>query len=298
VLASQRLARAADIAGALSIDALRGSIHPFEARIHAARPVPGQAESAANLLQLGTGSAINASHANCGKVQDAYALRCAPQVHGAAREALGFARRLAEIEINAGTDNPMVFASAGDIVSGGNFHGAPVALACDTLALGLAQLATISERRTDRLMTPSESGLPAFLIKESGLNSGFMMAHVTAAALASELKTLAHPAGVDTIPTSAGREDHVSMSMGAALKLARAVELTRHVLAIEILAACQGIDLLAPLTTSAPLERAHRAVRAVVPTLTVDRTPSPDIERIAQLIERGELERAVGIQLT
>jgi len=297
VLETTRLTRVADIAAALSTDALRGSFHPFEARIHDARPVPGQGASAANLRQLGTGSAINASHANCGKVQDAYALRCAPQVHGAAREALTFARRLAEIEINAGTDNPMVFATPGDIVSGGNFHGAPIALASDTLALGLAQLATISERRTDRLMTPAESGLPAFLIKDSGLNSGLMMAHVTAAALASEIKTLAHPAGVDTIPTSAGREDHVSMSMGAALKLARAVDLTRHVLAIEILAACQGLDLLAPLTSSAPLERVRRAVRAVVPTLIVDRSPSPDIARIAELIERGALEAATGLGL-
>jgi histidine ammonia-lyase len=296
VLATSRLARAADIAAALSIDALRGSIHPFEARIHAVRPVPGQAASAANLLQLVAGSAINASHANCGKVQDAYALRCAPQVHGAAREALAFARRLAEIEVNAATDNPMVFADPGDIVSGGNFHGAPIALAADTLALGLAQLATISERRTDRLMTPSESGLPAFLIKDSGLNSGLMMAHVTAAALASEIKTLAHPAGVDTIPTSAGREDHVSMSMGAALKLARVVDLARHVLAIELLAASQGIDLLAPLTTSTPLARVHRAIRAVVPPLTVDRSPAPDIARIAELIEQGALEQAAGLQ--
>ncbi len=258
--------------------------------------MPGQAASAANLLQLVAGSAINASHANCGKVQDAYALRCAPQVHGAAREALAFARRLAEIEVNAATDNPMVFADPGDIVSGGNFHGAPIALAADTLALGLAQLATISERRTDRLMTPSESGLPAFLIKDSGLNSGLMMAHVTAAALASEIKTLAHPAGVDTIPTSAGREDHVSMSMGAALKLARVVDLARHVLAIELLAASQGIDLLAPLTTSTPLARVHRAIRAVVPPLTVDRSPAPDIARIAELIEQGALEQAAGLQ--
>ncbi|HUL72639.1 MAG TPA: histidine ammonia-lyase, partial [Vicinamibacterales bacterium] len=260
-----RLARAADIAAAMSVDALRGSAHPFEERIHAARPVPGQAASAANLRRLLDGSAINASHASCGKVQDAYALRCAPQVHGAAREALGFARRLAEIEANAATDNPMVFADRGEIVSGGNFHGAPVALAADTLAIGLAQLATISERRTDRLMRPEESGLPAFLIRESGLNSGLMMAHVTAAALASEIKTLAHPASVDTIPTSAGREDHVSMSMGAALKLARVVDLTRQVIAIELLASCQGIDLLAPLQTSAPLESVRRAIRAVVP---------------------------------
>ena len=223
VLAATRLARAADIAAAMSVDALRGSIHPFEARLHAVRPVPGQIASADNLTRLSTGSAINASHEKCGKVQDAYALRCAPQVHGSAREALGFARRLAEIEANAATDNPMVFADTDDIVSGGNFHGAPIALAADTLAIGIAQLATISERRTDRLMTPAESGLPAFLVRESGLHSGLMMAHVTAAALTSEIKILAHPAAVDTIPTSAGREDHVSMSMSAALKAAQVV---------------------------------------------------------------------------
>lgn len=297
VVAAARLARAADVAAALSIDALRGSIHPFEARLHAVRPVPGQIASAANLWRLVAGSAINESHATCGKVQDAYALRCAPQVHGAAREAITFARRLAEIEANAATDNPMVFADTGEIVSGGNFHGAPIALAADTLAVGMAQLATISERRVDRLMTPSASGLPAFLVRESGLNSGLMLAHVTAAALTSEVKTLAHPAAADTIPTSAGREDHVSMSMGAALKAARAVELAEQVVAIEVLAACQGLDLLAPLTTSDPLERVRRAVRQTVPTLTADRPPSPDIERCTTLVHDGAIEAACGQHL-
>jgi histidine ammonia-lyase len=297
VIGATRLTRVADVAAAMTIDGLRGSIHPFEPRIHSARPVPGQAASAANLTSLVTGSAINGSHADCGKVQDAYALRCAPQVHGSAREAVAFARRLAEIEINAATDNPMVFADPGDIVSGGNFHGAPIALAADTLAIGLAQLVTISERRIDRLMTPGESGLPAFLIKDSGLNSGLMMAHVTAAALASEIKTLAHPAGVDTIPTSAGREDHVSMSMGAALKLARVVDLASHILAIELLAASQALDLLAPLTSSAPLQGVHRAIRAHVPALTVDRSPAPDVAHIVGLIERGDIERATEIPL-
>ena len=229
--------------------------------------------------------------------QDAYALRCAPQVHGSAREAVAFARTLAEIEANAATDNPMVFADTGEIVSGGNFHGAPVALAADTLAIGVAQLATISERRTDRLMTTSESGLPPFLTRESGLHSGLMMAHVTAAALVSEIKGLAHPAAVDTIPTSAGREDHVSMSMGAALKAARIVELARLVVAIELLAAAQAIDLLAPLTTSAPLASVHRAIRARVPVLGDDRPPSPDIEAIADLAETGALESACGLNL-
>ncbi|HUF48667.1 MAG TPA: aromatic amino acid lyase, partial [Vicinamibacterales bacterium] len=286
-----------DMAAAMSIDALRGSVHPFEARIHAARPVPGQAASAANLWHLVAGSGINQSHELCGKVQDAYALRCTPQVHGAVREALGFATRLALIDANAATDNPMVFAESGDIVSCGNFHGAPVGLGADTLAIGLAQLGGISERRTDRLLTAAESGLPAFLTRTSGLSSGLMMAHVTAAALASELKTLAHPAGVDTIPTSAGREDHVSMSMGAALKVARSVELARWVLAIELLAACQALDLLAPLTTSAPLGRVHAAVRAVVPAQDADRPPAPDIERIAALIASGRLDVAVDVDL-
>jgi histidine ammonia-lyase len=296
VLAAGRLVRAADIAAALSVDALRGSFHPFEARLHAVRPVPGQAASARNLWRLGQDSAINASHANCGRIQDAYALRCAPQVHGAAREGLAFARRLVEIEANAATDNPMVFAD-GDIVSGGNFHGAPIALASDTLAIAIAQIATISERRTDRLMTPGTSGLPAFLTRDSGLHSGLMMAHVTAAALTAEIKTLAHPASVDTIPTSAGREDHVSMSMGAALKAARVVELATDVVAIEILAACQAVDLLAPLTTSPPLARAHAAVRGKVPVLTADRPPAPDLAAIRDLIAGETLERACDLQL-
>jgi histidine ammonia-lyase len=292
-----RLARAADVAAAMSVDALRGSFHPFEPRIHAARPVPGQAASAANLLALGRNSAINASHENCGKVQDAYALRCAPQVHGSAREAIGFAHRLAEIEANAATDNPMVFAEHGDIVSGGNFHGAPVALAADALAIGLTQLASISERRIDRLMSANESGLPAFLVRDSGLNSGLMMAHVTAAALVSEMKTLAHPAAADTIPTSAGREDHVSMSMWAAIKAQRTVELATDVVAIELLAACQAIDLLHPLTTSAPLASVHRAIRADVPMIDTDRPPSGDIVRIARLIASGGIETACALPL-
>ncbi len=297
VLAAARLARAADLAAAMSVDALRGSARPFDARIHAARPVPGQAASAANLRALLAGSAINASHAGCGKVQDAYALRCAPQVHGAAREAIGFAHRLAELEANAATDNPMVFAEQGDIVSGGNFHGAPIALAADTLAIGLTQLATISERRTDRLMTPHESGLPAFLIEDSGLNSGYMMAHVTAAALASEMKILAHPAAADTIPTSAGREDHVSMSMTAALKAARAVELATQVVAIELLAAAQAVDLLAPLRTSDALAQVHAAVRARVPRLDRDRPPAPDIATLCEAITNGAIEGACPLQL-
>src|SRR5688500_12953062 len=292
-----QLARAADIAAALSIDGLQGSSHPFDARIHAARPFTGQGVSAANLAMLLAESGINAAHANCGRVQDAYSMRCAPQVHGAARDACRFAHDVFAIEANAATDNPMVFADSGDIVSGGNFHGAPVAMAADLLCIGIAQLATISERRSDRLVNPALSGLPAFLTKHGGLHSGLMMAQVTAAALTSELKTLAHPASVDTIPTSGNKEDHVSMSMAAALKAARAVTLARSVIAIELLCACQAIDLLAPLETSPPLARVHAAVRTHGPTLDGDRPPAPDIARITLLIERGEVERACAMNV-
>jgi len=290
-----RLARAADIVAAMSIDALRGSLHPFEARMHEPRPFEGQRRSAQNLLALLTGSEINKSHEYCGKVQDAYSLRCAAQVHGAAREALSFVRGIVEVEANAATDNPMVFAETGDIVSGGNFHGAPVSVAADVLCLALAQLATISERRCDRLMTSASSGLPPFLTRHGGLQSGLMMAQVTAAALVSELKTLAHPASVDTIPTSASKEDHVSMSMGAALKAWRAVGIATQAIAVEALASCQGLDLLAPLQPSPPLRRVLARVREVVATLTDDRPPSPDIEAIARLIGEGNLESATGV---
>jgi histidine ammonia-lyase len=297
VEAAERLARAADVAAALSIDGLRGSMRPFDARIHAARGLAGQAASAANIALLMQGSAINRSHADCGRVQDAYSMRCAAQVHGAVRDALAFARTTVAAEANAATDNPMVFAEEGDIVSGGNFHGAPVAIAADLVSAALVPLATISERRTDRLVDPGRSGLPAFLTRESGLRSGLMLAQVTAAAVASELKTLAHPAGVDSIPTSAGREDHVSMSMAAALKAARSVGRAREVLAIEILCACQAIDLLAPLTTSPPLARVHALVRSRVPVLDDDRQPSTDIAAIAELIASGELESASGVRV-
>jgi histidine ammonia-lyase len=294
LLAAERLVRTADIAAALSVDALRGSMRPFDPRIHADRPHAGQRASAAALRALLDDSAINRSHQNCGRVQDAYSLRCAPQVHGAARDALAFARATLAVEVNAATDNPMVFAEQDEIVSGGNFHGAPVALAADIIGLALVQLCTISERRADRLVNPALSGLPPFLTPHSGVQSGYMMAQVTAAALTSEVKTLAHPSSADTIPTSANREDHVSMSMGAALKAARAVDLARRVLAIELLLAAQGLDLLAPLTTSPVLQRVHAAVRARVPTLTDDRPPSPDIEAIAAAIADGFVETAVG----
>jgi histidine ammonia-lyase len=272
------LARTADLTAALSLDVLKGSIHPFEPRMHAPRPFAGQRAAAANLLALVAHSAINRSHEFCGRVQDAYSLRCAPQVHGATRETLAFVRQTVEIEANAATDNPMVFADTGDIVSGGNFHGAPIGLAADALAMALTPLATISERRIERLTNAALSGLPPFLTEHGGLHSGLMMVQVTAAALASELKVLSHPASVDTIPTSANKEDHVSMSMAAALKAARAVHLATRVLA-------------------PPLERVARTIRERVPRLVEDRSPSPDIELIATLIEDDVLVGACGIAL-
>ena len=272
-----------------------GSMHPFEPRVHAPRPFAGQAASADNLLRLLDGSGINASHVNCGRVQDAYSLRCAPQVHGAAREALSWIRQIVTIEMNAATDNPMVFADSGEMVSGGNFHGAPLALAADLLVMAVAQLATISERRSERLVNPALSGLPAFLTQHGGLQSGLMIAQVTAAALTSEIKTLAHPASVDTIPTSANKEDHVSMSMHAALKAERALQLAINVIAVEILCSCQAIDLRSPLESSPALMRAHKMVRERVPKLVDDRPPAPDLDAIAEIIRGGKLEYATGI---
>ena len=292
---AERLSRAADISAAMSIDALMGSMHPFEPRIHEPRPFAGQAASAGNLLRLLEGSGINDSHVNCGRVQDAYSMRCAPQVHGAAREALTWIRHIVAIEMNAATDNPMVFAESGEMVSGGNFHGAPLALAADLLVMAVAQLATISERRSERLVNPALSGLPAFLTQHGGLQSGLMIAQVTAAALTSEIKTLAHPASVDTIPTSANKEDHVSMSMHAALKAERALQLAINVIAVEMLCACQAIDLRAPLESSPALMRVHGIVRDRVPKLVDDRPPAPDLDAIAQIIRGGKLEYATGI---
>ena len=292
---AEQLSRAADITAALSIDALMGSMHPFEKRIHEPRPFAGQSASADNLLRLLEGSGINESHVNCGRVQDAYSMRCAPQVHGAAREALSWIRHIVGIEMNAATDNPMVFANSGDMVSGGNFHGAPLALASDLLVMAVAQLATISERRSERLVNPALSGLPAFLTQHGGLQSGLMIAQVTAAALTSEIKTLAHPASVDTIPTSANKEDHVSMSMHAALKAERALQLAINVIAVEVLCACQAIDLRAPLESSPPLMRAHKIVRERVKKLVDDRPPAPDLDAIVEIIRGGKLEYATGI---
>lgn len=289
---ARRVARAADVVGALTLDALLGTDVAFDPRIHAARPHPGQQASARNLRRLLAGSALRESHRNCGRVQDAYSLRCMPQVHGAARDALEYARRACETEMNSATDNPMVFAETGEILSGGNFHGQPVALACDVVAIAAAQLGAISERRTERLVNPSLSGLPAFLAREGGLHSGLMMAHVTAAALASESKVLAHPASVDSIPTSAGKEDHVSMGPTAAWKAARAAANAARVLAVELLAACEAVEFHRPLRSSAALEAVVAAVREHVPNHGQDRVLGPEIEALAALVLEGRVEGA------
>jgi histidine ammonia-lyase len=282
----------ADLVAAMTVDALKGTDVAFDARIHAARPHPGQVASAANLRLLLEGSTIRESHRGCHAVQDAYALRCVPQVHGAVRDAVSHARRVVEIEMNAATDNPMVFTGGepgrGEVISGGNFHAAPVALVFDLLAAAATDLASISERRTERLVNPALSAdLPAFLVKEGGVNSGLMMIHVTAAALVSECKTNSFPASVDSIPTSAGKEDHVSMGPIAARKLARNVEMLETVLAIEYLAAAQAIDLRRPLRTSAVLEEAHRRLRARVPFWDADRTAAPAIEGARTVLADG-----------
>jgi histidine ammonia-lyase len=286
---ARRLAVTADIVGALTLDALRGTDVAFDERIHAARPHPGQAASARCLRRLLEGSAIRASHQDCPEVQDAYSLRCMPQVHGALRDALAFVERTVSIEMNSATDNPMVFAESGDILSGGNFHGQPVAIAADILAIAAAELGAISERRTERLVNPTLSGLPAFLAREGGLHSGLMMAQVTAAALASESKALAHPASVDSIPTSAGKEDHVSMGATAAHKAAQVVANTRRVLAIELMAAAEALEFRRPLQSSPALEAVQALLRARVPARERDRVVGPDIEAAAALVSSGEV---------
>jgi histidine ammonia-lyase len=283
------LANTADVAGSLSLDALRGSIRAFDERLHAARPHPGQIVSARNLARLIRGSTINRSHQGCSRVQDAYSLRCMPQVHGAVRDALSYALRVFEVEMNSATDNPLVFANEGEVISGGNFHGQPLALALDLMAIALTHLGAIAERRVDRMVNPLTSELPAFLTRSPGLESGLMIAQVSAAALASENKVLAHPASADSIPTSGNKEDFVSMGMAAALKLQPVVANVRNILAIELLCACQALDFLAPLRSGKLAEQARKLVRRVSPHVTHDRPLHADIAHVANLISEGKL---------
>jgi histidine ammonia-lyase len=293
-----RLATAADIAGAISLEALKGSQRPFDERLMRVRPHPGQEICAKNLRALLADSEIMESHVNCGKVQDPYSLRCMPQVHGATRDALAWSSAVIEREVNSVTDNPTVFlgpegASGADLISGGNFHGQPVALALDLAAIAVAELANISERRVEQLVNPAlSSGLTPFLAKDSGLHSGFMIAQVASASLVSENKVLCHPASVDSIPSSAGREDHVSMGSISAKKLLQVVENVRSSLAIEVLTASQGVDQRRPLAASKGVAAAHAAVRRVVPELGDDRPLYRDIAAVAELLKEGAIIRA------
>ncbi len=288
LVGGQRLWRTAHVAAAMTLEALLGTPVAFDPRIHAARGQRGQAESAALLLDLLAGSEIRESHRSGDpRVQDAYALRCVPQVHGPVLEAIRFAEGLLAGELNAATDNPLVF-DDGTMLSGGNFHGQAAAMALDVLAIALTNLAVMSERRIDRLVHPDlNEGLPPFLTATAGVSSGFMMAQVTAAAITSECKVLAHPASVDTIPTDGSKEDVVPMAMGAATKLRRIVHNVRHVLAIELMCAAQGLEFRRPLRSSAPVERAFAEVRTLVPTLAEDRVLGPDIERLAEAVGAG-----------
>lgn len=276
----------ADLFAAMSLDALRGTDAAFDERIHAARPHEGQRRVASRMRELLAGSAIMTSHRDCGKVQDAYSLRCIPQVHGAVRDAVEYAAGRIVIEINSATDNPLIFAAEREVISGGNFHGAPVALACDIAAIALCDLASISERRIERLVNPQLSELPAFLVREGGLNSGFMMAQVTAAALVSESKVLSHPASVDSIPTSANKEDHVSMGPIAAWKLARIVDNLAGVLSIEALCAAQAIEFHRPLRSSEPVEKALAMIRTKVEPWIEDRFLQPDIAAVGKMLPK------------
>ena len=292
LLAAERLAVAADIVGAMTIEALKGSHRAFARQIHRARPQRGQLVSAANLRRLLRDSEIERSHADCGRVQDSYSLRCIPQVHGAVRDTLRHVRSVLEIEANSSTDNPMVFADSGTLITGGNFHGHPVSLVMDHLATAVCSLGTISERRIDRLLNPDLSGLPPFLADDPGLDSGFMLAHVTAAALVSENKVLAHPASTDTIPTSAGKEDHVPMATHAARKAAQIVDHIGTVLGIELLCATQALDLLKPLTGGRGVEAARRAVRSRIKRLRGDRVLSGDLGLAKKLLLDDVVQRA------
>ena len=290
----RRLAQAADIACALSLEALQGSRTSFLPEIHELRPLAGQRASAANILRLLEGSAVLEAHRWCDKVQDAYSLRCAPQVHGACRDLLAYAEATVAVELNAATDNPLVLVELDELVSNGNFHGQPLAFALDATAMALAELASISERRVERLTNPSLSdGLPAFLTHDGGLNSGFMIPQYVAAALVSENKVLCHPASVDSIPTSAGQEDHVSMGNAAGLKCLQVLANAERALAIELLAGAQAIEFLAPLEPGLGVRASHRFIRSISPTLIEDRQLSDDIEAVAEAVRRGELGAAV-----
>ena len=301
LLAAETLVDSADVIGAITLDALRGTDAAFDERIHRARPHPGQLKTAENLRRMLEGSEIRESHRNCDRVQDAYSLRCMPQVHGAVRDTLAHCREVMETEVNSAVDNPLVFVKnprqsdgEGDVISGGNFHGEPIAFALDFLGIALSALAGISERRLERLVNPAlNEGLPPFLAAGAGLNSGFMMPQVTAAALVSENKVYAHPASADSITTSGNKEDFVSMGMTAALKLKRIIENTCNAMSIEAMAAAQALDFVAPLKTGKRGLAAYAAIRSVCATMDKDRVMYQDFARIAELIASGKVAEAL-----
>lgn len=289
---AQRVARVADVAGAMSLEALKGTPAAFDLRLQDARPHPGQRAVAEHLLSLMEGSEIRESHLTGDpRVQDAYSLRCMPQVHGAVRGALAHCEEVLLIESASATDNPLVFAESDEVISGGNFHGAPLALGFDYAAIAVTDLMNISERRTDRLVNPDKNeGLPAFLARHPGLESGFMTAQVVAASLINEARVLAHPASSDNITTSGGKEDHVSMGMTSALKLRSIVDLAENLLAIELLTAAEGLEHRRPLKAGVGVERAFAALRKIAPPLMQDRPLSGDIARVAEAIRQGEFD--------
>jgi histidine ammonia-lyase len=292
---AERVAFLADVAGAMTLEAVRGTPVAFDERIHAARPHPGQIEVARHLRELLRDSQIRDSHLqNDPRVQDAYSLRCMPQVHGAIRGALNHARETVEIETGSATDNPLVFAETEEVLSGGNFHGAPLALAFDYAAIAITDLMSITERRIDRLVNPdSNEGLPPFLSAQPGVGSGFMMMQIVAAALLNEAKVLAHPASIDNVPTDGGKEDHVSMGMTGATKLRSIVENAELITAIELITAAEGLEYRAPLEPGRGVKQAHEIVRRHVTRLTSDRAMSGEIEAIAKAIRDGEFDELV-----
>ncbi len=287
------LTKLTDIAAAMSLEVLMGSRTEFNSRIHQVRPHPGQTAAADNMEKITLNSEIITSHKDCSRIQDAYTLRCSPQVHGASRDAVFYSRQVLETEMNSSTNNPLIFSESQDFLLGGNFHGQPVGLALDFLCMAVSELANISERRIERLVNPMLSGLPAFLVKDGGLNSGFMIAQYTAAALVSENKVLSHPASVDSIPTSANKEDHVSMGTISARKCRDIVKNTEDVIAIELLCAAQALDLFTNLKPGEGTLAAYRAIREEISHLDSDRIISQDIATMKKLLRSGKILAAV-----
>ncbi|CCK80009.1 histidine ammonia-lyase [Desulfobacula toluolica] len=287
------LCKHADIAAGMSLETLMGTRSAFDPRIHRARPHTGQIKAADNMLRITESSEIISSHHDCSRIQDAYTLRCSPQVHGASWDAFAYVEKVIRVEMNSSTENPLIFPESNDFLSGGNFHGQPLALACDFLGIAIAELANISERRIERLVNPQLSGLPAFLVEDGGLNSGFMIAQYAAASLVSENKVLAHPASVDSIPTSANKEDHVSMGSIAARKCRDIVANTEEVIAIELLCAAQGIDLFTNMKAGKGTLAAYEVIRSKVDYMTEDRILASDIARVKELLQDGSIVKAV-----